>query len=136
MSIASLAVALFISAASTVETGTVVIRVNNESGGPTAACFSLVDSKGNQVATGVFRGERTVSVPVGQYRLVAHRGPADTVHEAAIEVQPGSRVEQEVVLERVLDLSGLFAVDPFFAEGDPIRVEAEGLDAVLVNKLS
>ena len=115
--------------------GALALSVKDAQGRPLAARFQCIPERGEAAVAGLARGEKTVALPAGKYRLVVSRGPAYTLYDAPIEVSEGAPARGDVVLERVLDTAGLMSLDPSCAQraGDALALEmdAEDLDAAL-----
>ncbi len=57
------------------------------------------------------RGDFTVPVPPGKYRIVVTRGIEFSHHEQDVELAPGAQVEVKAVLKRLVDTTGWVSAD-------------------------
>src|SRR5437868_4774218 len=85
------------------------------------------------------RGEATMPLPTGRYRVLATRGPEYTIDEQALEVAPGSSHSVRLALRHVVDTPGWVGCDfhvharpsfdsPVLPEDRVISLIAAGVD--------
>jgi hypothetical protein len=98
---------------------------------------------GNLTLTVDGRGE--VQVPPGRYRVIASRGPAFTLDDQEVEIQPGEATRARFELQRAVDTRGLLcadlhqhaagSADSAVAPLDRAAANlAEGLDAIVITE--
>lgn len=80
-------------------------------------------------------GRATLRAPVGRYRLSVSRGPEYERRALEVELEAGAELEQEVVLARLVDTSGVMCADYHIHthrssdSSDPARLKVAGLVA-------
>jgi len=57
------------------------------------------------------RGEATMSLPTGRYRILGTRGPEYTIDEQAVDVSPGSSHAVKLALRHIVDTPGWVGCD-------------------------
>jgi hypothetical protein len=85
------------------------------------------------------RGDATMPLPTGRYRVLATRGPEYTIDEQAVDVAPGSSYAVRLLLRHVVDTPGWVGCDfhvharpsfdsPVLPEDRVISLVAAGID--------